>query len=232
MISIIIVKRNADDFLNLLLESINRFSEMENDIFVIDNSEHHKPIDGKNVKYFPMPLNIGHGKGLNYGVSKVVELTPKNPFVMFLDVDCHLLCHKWESKFLSKMKDHVLIGARGVPEKPIRPACMFMHYKIAKNNDWADTPNYQGHRKTPSGYDVGIKAYYKLLADNFSIGFLEKGPNRYGTNHGEEWLIGNMPIVYHHWHGSHLDERQKEMPDVDLNEDKNKLFRQIAWRLP
>lgn len=231
MISIVTVAWNAYDFVDLLIESIERFSELQNEIIVVDNSNYRKEINKPHVHQFFMTNNIGHGRGLNYGAAKALELFPKNPFIMFLDSDCHFLCHNWETPFIAKMRNHLLIGGKGTPTKPIRPACMFFHRKAA-HYDWSDTKGYAGVRKTPKGYDVACKAYYQMMADNQPIAFLESKKNRYGTNNGEEYAIEGKPLVYHHWHGSHLTERQIDFPNVDLQKDKDLLFSKIPWRLP
>jgi hypothetical protein len=129
------------------------------------------------------------------------------------------------------MEEYDLIGGRGVPAKPIRPACMFMK-KHLERYDWRDTADYKGHRITPEGYDVAILAYHQICADQHRVGFLEARQNRYGTLNGEEWCIDGVPLVYHHWHGSHLKERSVDFPGRDLFADKTKLFAQIPWRLP
>lgn len=131
------------------------------------------------------------------------------------------------------MKKFNVIGGRGPLEKPIRPACMFMKKEIAEAYDFRDTRNYKGCRFTPDGHDVAIHAYYKMMAAGNDIGFLEAKGNRYGTLNGEEWCINDVPLIYHHWHGSHLKERQElDFPDDDLMSDKDKLFAGISWRQP
>jgi len=231
MISIIVVNWNAYDFLDLLIESVELYTRLPYHLLVVDNSTHKRPIRAKNTIQFPMENNIGHGRGLNHGVAKSFELFPDDLFLMFLDVDCHLLRHGWEGYFLSKMETLDIIGGRGVAAKPIRPACMFMKKPIGVY-DWCDTKAYGGHRKTPEGYDVAILAYYRMSADKVRIGFLERKPNRYRTLNGEEWCINGVPLVYHHWHGSHLRERQEDFPNSDLLADKASLFSQIPWRTP
>lgn len=230
MIAIITVNWRAYDFLDLLCESAERYSSLPYKIIVIDNSEERQEIRRQNVDQFFMPINIGHGRGLNHGVAKVHELYPKFPYVMFLDVDCHFLCHGWETPFIKMMRTYDLVGGRGVPSKPIRPACMFMKQPLSRHN-WADSEGYRGNRQTPEGFDVAIKAYYQIMAAGKAIGFLETGPNRYGTNNGEEWCVEGKPVVYHHWHGSALDIRQPDF-EIDLQADKAKLFSQIPWLLP
>lgn len=231
MISIITVNWNSYDFLDLLIESIELYTQLPYHLLVIDNSIKKQAVVAKNTFHFPMATNIGHGRGLNHGVAKSFDLFPNDQFIMFLDVDCHLLKHGWEAHFLSKMSTCDVIGGRGVTAKPIRPACMFMKKDIGRY-DWCDTKAYGGHRKTPEGYDVAILAYYRMSADNVRIGFLERKPNRYQTLNGEEWCINGVPLVYHHWHGSHLMERQEDFPNSDLQADKRKLFGRIPWRLP
>jgi glycosyltransferase involved in cell wall biosynthesis len=231
MISIITVNFNAYDFLDLMIESLERYSSLPHNLIVIDNSEIKKSVDRNNVHQFHMPINIGHGRGLNHGVVKIYSLFPETLFIMFLDIDCHVLTHRWEEPFIKSMRDNDIVCGRGVPAKPLRPSCVFMKKDLARH-DWTATENYQGHRITPAGYDVGIKAYYAIKAEGLRVGFLESRPNRYKTLNGEEWCMEGVPLVYHHWHGSHLKERQKDRPEQDLFADKAMLFSKIPWRLP
>lgn len=150
---------------------------------------------------------------------------------MFLDVDAHVLISGWDRHFIELMKSYDVVAGKGVPQKPIRPACMFMRTEIAKNYDWRPSEGYKGHRVTPSGYDVAIKAYHTMTVNNVKIKLLDHVKNRYGTHNGEEFVIDNTPVVYHHWHGTHLKERSIDFPGVDLIADKAKLFSKIPWRL-
>lgn len=207
------------------------YSHLPYELIVIDNSIDKHEVNRKHVHWFPTSKNIGHGHGLNLGVLKAQELFPQFPFLMFLDVDTHFLRHQWETPFIARMKHFDLIGGRGVPAKPIRPACMFMQRKL-QHYDWRDTKDYKGHRVTPTGYDVAILAYHRIVADGHRVGFLEGQKNHYGTINGEEWCIDNVPLVYHHWSGTWLENRQNDFPNDDLLQDKKKLFDRIAWRLP
>lgn len=176
-----------------------------------------------------MSHNIGHGEGLNLAAQKANELFPSNPFALFLDCDTHFLKLGWNELF-TNIGEFDVIAAKGVEAKPIRPACMFMKQKILNQYDWRASPNYQGHRVTPQGTDVAIAAYHQMIRDGIKIKFLESFPNRYDTFTGEEWGLEGIPLVYHHWHGSHLTQRQVDFPVVDLKHEKNKLFAKIPWR--
>lgn len=227
MISIITVNWDSYDFLDLLIESLDIFSSMPHELIVIDNSTNKQ--QRSNVLQFYMNENIGHGPGLNEGVKHA-----KYPFIMFLDVDTHFLCHGWEKYFLNMMDEFDVIGGKGVEIKPIRPSCMFLKREFA-HYDWRATDGYKGHKITPEGMDVAIPAYYQMKKDGVKIGLFENGPNRYGTYTGEEWIISETPLVYHHWSGTWLPIRQQEdFPDfdVDLLKEKEKLFSNIPWRLP
>ena len=232
MISIITVNWDSYDFLWLMIESLQRYSSVPYELIVIDNSQNRLRVNEKNVYQFFMPSNIGHGKGLNQGVTKATEMFPKNPFIMFLDVDCHILCHQWETKFVRSMKQYDLIGGRGPASKPIRPACMFMKKMLAVRHDWSATEGYKGNRVTPGGFDVAIKAFHHMVSEGVPIGFMESAKNRFGTANGEEWCLDGQPLVYHHWHGSSLEIRKEDFPDIDLEEDKQKLFDRVPWRIP
>lgn len=225
MISLIVVNFNSYDFLELLVESINIFSKIDYELIVVDNSYVKQNISGNNIKVFTQENNIGHGAGLNLGVKQA-----KFPYIMFLDVDVHFLKHNWEDYFLRKIKHCDVIGAKGVESKPIRPACMFLKKEFA-SYDWNSTPGYKGHRITPDGFDVAIKAYHEMIKDNVKIEFMESYQNRYKTITGEEWGLENTSLCYHHWHASHLKERQIDFPEDNLIENKKKLFNNIPWRI-
>lgn len=226
MISLVTVNWNSNDFLSLLIESVERFTTVPYELIVVDNSLQKCKVD--RVVYHHTNANIGHGAGLNLGVGLS---NSEFPYVMFLDVDTHFLCHNWSEHFIKCMGQWDVVGGRGVPAKPIRPACMFMKRQFSKY-DWRDSPGYKGHRITPDGTDVAIQAYYDMLRDGVRIGFLENKDNRYGTHTGEEWCIDDVPLVYHHWSGTWLHKRQEDFPEINLQSEKNKLFESIPWRLP
>lgn len=226
MISIITANWNSYDFLDLMIESLEIYSKLPYELIVIDNSTNKQQISRDNVFQHLMPENVGHGEGLNRGVKLA-----KFDFIMFLDVDTHILCHDWEEPFLGMMNQFDVIGGRGVPAKPIRPACMFMKKEFS-DYDWRPSDGYKGERGIIPGFDVAIQAYHKMIKDGVKIKLLEHIPNRYGTIVGEEFCIDEKPLIYHHWHGSHITERQIDFPNCNLKENKKLLFSQIPWRLP
>lgn len=230
MINIVTVNWNSYDFLYLLIESLQKYTSCEYKLIVIDNSLKKQSISFTNVHHMPLDRNIGHGAGLNLGVSKCQEISPNYPYTMFLDVDCHFICRNWDTLATGMLETYDIVGGKGVPQKPIRPACMIMK-KEWSNYDWKDTPGYKGCRVTPDGYDVAILAYHHILKDGGKIGFFKSKENRYNTLNGEEWCVGETPICYHHWHGSHLKERSVDFPHNDLFSDKANLFQQIPWRI-
>lgn len=228
MITILSVNWNSYDFAKLLLESIERFTSEPYEVILVDNSSSPERISGKNLRVLPQSTNIGHGAGLNVGIQAA-----NGDHVMCVDADCHFLSHHWVDRLLSIDAD--VITGRGVPAKPIRPACLFIQTKVARRYDWNSTPGYLGERKTPASlgnYDVAITAYHRMMEDGVNICLLDSRTSRYGTVNGEEWLVGNQPFLYHHWSGTWLHERQKDFPNIDLNEDKRKLFQSIPWRIP
>lgn len=219
---------NGYDWQNLLIASVDKFSYTKHDIFIFNNNLDAQKVKNEKKRYREMSgfdKNMGHGFGLNVGAHEA-----KGEYILFLDIDCHLLTKGWEKMFLFKARhfrrDADVIAAPGPPEKPIRPACMFMKRDIACQYDYSPTPGYKGHRITPEGYDVAVKAYHDMVKDGLKFEWMESFPNRYGTKTGEEWGLDGKPIVYHHWHGCHIHEpdRQKDFPNIDLQEEKIKLF--------
>lgn len=226
MFSIVCVNWNSYDFLNLLIESLEIYSNLPYELIVIDNSIEKQEICRPNVFQHLMSENIGHGQGLNIG-SKLAKFE----FVMFLDVDTHVLCHNWQDLFLKTINEFDVIGGKGVPAKPIRPACMFMKKEISLKYDWRPTDGYKGERGGVPGFDVAIQAYHQMVKDGVKIKLLEHIPSRYETIVGEEFCIDGEPICYHHWHATHLKERQIDFPNTDLFKEKDKLFSKIPWRM-
>jgi hypothetical protein len=206
---VVTVNFHSDDFLDLLRESIDRFSVTNPKLLVIDNTLE----------------NRGHGEGLNLGAFQVTT-----DYTMFVDVDTHFTLHGWDEMLLKAIVGLDAIFGRGVPTKPVRPACMFMKTTVAQWYRWEATPGYKGHRVTPEGRDVGVTAYYEIDAHDRPYEFFETIPNRYGTANGEEFCWDGKPFIYHHWHGTHLAARQVDFPSVDLLADKQKLFDSIPWR--
>lgn len=228
MITIVTVCWNSYDFLELMMESLEIYTHVPYELIVVDNSTEKEQIHQRTyLRQFFMTKNIGHGEGLNWGLSMVKHM----PYVLVLDADCHVLCHNWHDPFIELMKDYDIVAGKGVQVKPIRPCCMFMKREMAHEYDWRSTPGYKGHRVTPEGFDVGIQAYHKMLEDEVKIKLIRSKTNRYETLNGEEWCIDDQPLVYHHWHGTHLKERQVDFPHSDLQEDKAKLFGSIPWRM-
>ena len=228
-ISIISVNYNSYDWQNLLIASIDKYSYAKHDIFIFNNSSNAIRFVDKKPRHRELACfnghNAGHGFGLNVGAHEA-----KGEYVLFLDIDCHILKEGWEKAFLfkarHKLRDADIIAASGPPEKPLRPACMFMKREIAIQYDYMPTEGYKGHRETPEGFDVAIKAYHKMVADGLTFQWMESFPNRYGTATGEEWGLDGEPIIYHHWHGSHIHEsdRIKDFPGINLQEEKSRLF--------
>lgn len=152
-----------------------------------------------------------------------------------LDIDCHILAPGWEDAFLAAYEGHHCLTVQGSKEKPIRPACLFMKTKDARQYDWRASPGYRGHRITPDGYDVAIGAYHQMMEEVRSIRFLESAKSgRYTDreNTGEEYGIDGIPYVYHHWHGTHLKARTADYPHLELQSLKEEVLHNIPWRKP
>ncbi len=232
MLSIVTVNWNSYEYLNLLLESIERFTYYNYEIVVVDNSDKdlQQPIKAKNTHQLPQTSNIGHGAGLNLGVNFALNEFPQNPFVVLLDCDTHFVLHEWDRYLTSLCDQYDVIGGKGSIPKPIRPAFLMLHAEIAAQ-DWTATPGYKGHRITPEGYDVAISAYHKLVAEGKRMKLLEPIKNQYGTLNGELYCVHNEPFIYHHWSGTWSHIRQADFPNDDLEADKRLMFSKIPWRM-
>lgn len=237
MISILSVNYNSYDWATLLIESAKRFSKLNNKIVIVENTRSNI----QNIPYSKTIFNPGettHGEGINLGLKHI-----DTEYVLILDIDCHFIAYGWELILINTLKGETsqsqinsffCVSVPGPAEKPLRPACVFMRAEDALHYDWRATPGYKGHRITPTGFDVGIQAYRQMVKQNKSIYWMtpsQCGKNRYGTITGEEYSINSLPMIYHHWHGTHLKERNKvDYKDIDLLKEKELLFKMISWR--
>lgn len=228
-VSIVTVNFNAYDFLRILLQSADRFTTCNYAVVCVDNSNIILPVTSKGLVKLDQNHNIGHGEGLNVGI-QYAHTNSGSKYTMIIDVDCHFLCGGWDNLLISGIQDYEILAGRGVPQKPIRAACIFLETALAVKYDWRATPGYHGVRQTPSGTDTAIAAYYQMVKEKRKIAFLEPiKPNRYGTLNGEEFTWLGKPVAYHHWHGTHLKERSVDFTGVDLLADRDLLFSKIAW---
>ena len=172
--SIVVVNYNSYDFLRVLIESCNKFSYNNLEIIVIDNSLKWETLEYSNVSHFFQNQNIGHGSGINLGIQKATS-----DVVLVLDVDCHFLCKNFDLILLEEINNFDIIAVPGSIEKPIRAACILAKRDAVIDCDFRSTPNYQGCRKTPEGYDTAILAYYNMLKQNKKFNWFEIKRNRY-----------------------------------------------------
>ena len=227
MISVVTATWNSYDWLNLLVESLAWYSSIKVHIIVVDNSDKPETFRRPNVEVQVVGHNAGHGVSLNIGAARALRVFD-DPYLMFLDVDCHILAHNWHDPFLKLMEKYDFVAGRGVPIKPIRAACIFMKRELG-GHDWRASEGYEGHEVTPWGTDVAIAAYQEIQAKH-PTHLIDSIPNRYGTLNGEEWCIDGKPLIYHHWHGTTLPVRTADYPGADLQADKEKLFASIPGK--
>lgn len=180
MLSIIVVHHGSYPLLNLLIESIERFTDNDYDTIIIDNNPFSRQrVEKYHFHQFFMGENIGLGNAVNLGIQKVIKLFSSNPFVMIIDSDIHFLKHHWDKQFLDNIENFEAIIPNTIQK---RPACWFIRKEVAIQYNW-ETNNYQ-----------------KMLNNKIKFTFLRSFPNSYGTHSGEE-LGFQEPLLYHHWQG-------------------------------
>ena len=219
-ISIISVNWNGYDFQSLMIDSILKHSKEEHPILIFNNNLD-RSNDERIREWSVCGKNMGHGYGINFLLQEV-----QTKYVLLLDIDCHLLTN-WEEEFL-KYKDFIVAPA-GPPQKPLRVACLFAETDKIRHYDFMSTPGYKGHRVTPDGFDVGIAAYHQMAKDGLEFKWMDTTPGRYGPERSEEYGLDKKPLVYHYWHGTHLNEsdRQKDF-EHDLVNEKEIFFNVYA----
>jgi len=148
-LSILAVNYYADDFRDLLIESVKKNQSEECEILIHDNSS---------------DKNIGHAKGLNELVKKA-----KGKYILTLDIDTHILLKDFDKKLIEyyeekNEKDPAgkfrLIAGEGSQLKPARPCCMFFEKDFFLDNAMSfENQNCNGVK-----FDVGVHFYFKTLS--------------------------------------------------------------------
>lgn len=222
--SIVVVNHQSYRFLNLLLQSLDRFSNWNHIVIVFDN-ESHLSIEFENVVQVRSKVNLGHGGGIN----ECLQLVETENTLIF-DSDIHVIREGWDERVRAILEEHELLALQPNSSKPIRGGFGGGRTALLKGCDFRASVGYRGVRKTPQLYDTGMRAAQKLLAAGHKTAFLACRPDQnIGTKTGEEILVDDTAIAYHHWHGSHLTYRQKDFPQNNLILEAEKVFRHYSW---
>jgi glycosyltransferase involved in cell wall biosynthesis len=238
MITVLAVGHNTLDWLRLLVQSVRAFrGHVPTDIVIVDNASS----DGSrewlekqdDVFSYPLPENIGHGRGLDFGLRQVMTR-----FALILDIDAHLQRAGWDADFiklyqLGANQGRRLIAAKGGEagdpiRKPIHPCMMFFEARFFVQNQLLFWPR--------DGYDVGRKIYYDLVEAGHEVHRVDAGYESHGAKFypgvfGTEYYIFGKPTVFHAWYGARmadlpLDGSVDGYKKADFERDKELVFSQ------
>jgi len=225
MISVLSVNRNCKDWMQLLVQSVRKFTTVPYEIVIVDNQSE----DGSkewlvkqgDINSILLPKNIGHGGGLDLGLYHV-----KYPYCLVLDIDAHLMRMHWDFDLLdilSKNTQYKLIAAKGGEAKPIHPCFMFFPVQFFRDRKFSFKPTRE--------YDVGRKIYPDILDLGFEvfrvpIGYEKPGVKYYEGAYGDIYYLNQKPLAYHNWYSARM--WQKEQVD-SLTKDEFEQRKKIVF---
>lgn len=180
-ISIIAVNYHANDFRDMLIDSIekNKSKEADIEIIIIDNSVN----------------NRGHWAGLEAGINQA-----QGNYIMVLDIDSHILMKDFDIKVLEYFKNNkfnLLFGEGGLM-KPARPCVGFFRKKWFLDNKMSFKPVQFECLK----FDVGVYMYHKAVHTGSKVGFFPYQKSTYKSVWGNNFSLNGEPFIYHHWYGT------------------------------
>lgn len=239
--SIIAVNWWAKDFAILLANSVVRNTKNPFEILIVDNSgELEGGIENLcSIKIIRPDKNLGHGKGVDLAIRKHAQ----GKYILALDIDSHLLLKDWDEKLIDVYQSGRgetrnfhngrlrLIGAEGSLLKPMRPLFMFFEREFFLANRISFAPRECEGAK----FDVGIHFYFKTLSLGKSVEFLKWSSIRFDDVWGEEYTLGGLPVVFHHWYATRWFNAKGEKAHDEIDgrkyedylKSKQNLFNQI-----
>jgi len=203
MISILSVNWNCLGWMQLLAQSVRKFTTIPHEIIIVDNCSEDGSrewlAEQRDVKSILLDRNVGHGAGLDLGLQHV-----KYPHCLVLDIDAHLMKPQWDFDLLDIMSKNTqckLIAAKGGDPKPIHPCFMFFPVRFFREHKFSFKPTKE--------YDVGRKLYPDILNLGYEVfrvptGYEKPGVKFYDGAYGDVYYVNQEHIVYHNWYSSRM----------------------------
>jgi glycosyltransferase involved in cell wall biosynthesis len=230
-ITIISCNYHSKKFADVLIKSINKFSNEKYPIYIMDNSTDQELFTCDDYQVIYLNKNIGHGAGIDYLISNYVE----TEYTLVMDIDAHILREGYDLEFLEILNNKPNIGliapARAVA-KPIHPGVMFFRTCDFKNKIPIKHFNLQIDDITNISFqlDVGqlapILLSQKLNKDTYT---LKWSPSIFNGVRGDTWILNNKETFYHFGYGTRLYNRTEvgTIKKEDIDNMKQLLFEQI-----
>lgn len=226
MITIGSVNWHSQDWAELLVDSIKKYTSEEYEILIYDNSNNLSPINGARI--VSSDANIGHGSGLDALVKEA-----KGKYFLALDIDAHVFRKDWDKDLIELYESdekNRLVAAQGGVLKPFRPAVMFFEPAFFLNKGYTfkaiPVPCDKGHFTL----DVGVTFGFRVLHDGYKVQFLPWCKTEYKDTWGEEYELKGKRTFYHNWYGTRFHERNEidGRKKEDMLRLKANLFKQYG----
>ncbi len=192
-ITIIAVNWWANDFAEILIESLFKNNHSEAEIIIVDNS---KSPSLTGVRTIRPDINIGHGGGIDMGISEA-----KGEYILILDIDTHILLKDWDEILLEALDEgyKMACATDGGLLKPARPLAMF----FKKNTIVSNGISFKAKNLDGVKFDVGLHAYFRILTEygDNSILKLPYKKTDYEDVLGCEYMLNGKRFLYHNWYG-------------------------------
>ena len=196
-VSVVVVNWNTLDRLKVVIEATRRFSPPSTEIIVVDNASTDGSRDWLKTRPFSirvalLPVNIGHGRGLDVGVA-----LSRRPIVVTLDSDAFPYSGDWLRVLIDPIQEEGLLacGMWGRRDR-LHPACA----AFTRNSYYASNLSLMGYipyvdrgEKVELGvnaWDTGELFFNTLGLDATRV--LPVEPTEFGGCSMER-------VVYHHY---------------------------------
>lgn len=213
-VTIVTVNWNSLPYLEVLLTAVRRFSPPDVRILVVDNAS----TDGSRavvrrspgVRLLPLPLNVGHGAGLDLGF-----LMASTEFVVALDVDAFPVSPSWLEVLLDPLRAGAAVSGAHLTRRYVHPCCLAIRLErfVRKSH------SFRPHEAEDGGWDVGESISLREAGHQHLLEATSKrGPGNVGTIFGD--------VVYHNFYATRFGRTDRRRLDNVVTRDDPT----VAWQ--
>ena len=228
-IDVVVVNYKTTSLLNNFIDSYNKSSFYEKDLFIVDNDPDENDVDinkglSKNAFYMYCAENIGYAKACNLA-SKISKGFSNRKYIAFFNSDCVLLKDTLEKMYEGMENNNLSIAGPLQYNRnyKVTAAGIFGSFKERKDRGWrsANLPMFRDMKKavsiSGSAYFIRRDVWeelsdcpiYKEIAPNAEGAFLptrhyfeETWCSYHAQAHGYDVTYYGLAEMIHEWHKS------------------------------
>lgn len=198
-VTIVIVNWNSHRFLETTLFAIDRFSDGDVQVVVVDNHS----TDGSRrirrsfpgIRWIPLPFNVGHELAMDIGF-----LLARTEYVIALDVDAFPISKGWTDRLIGPLEGGYDVAGAHVRAGFVHPCCLAIRldrfvsqqhsFMSRRGQRWAVDATDKSAPGWDTGWRISLREDRRFLIDRTEV----LGPGDIGSS----WA----GLVYHNFYST------------------------------